>query len=231
MGYYSIIDCVRANDLADDLRSKVVETDVLARLIGLLQDPSSNIRQSSVEVITTLSKFGRLIWIISYYARTNDPTDDFRSQMLETDVLSRLLGLLQDQGLDVRQSSTEAITTFAMFGRLMYQFVLWGTDDLSDNFRSKMGGKEFLAHLVGLLQDPDSSLRLLSIKVITTLAKFGTLIYYIVYNVRDQWFVRRSPLQDGGNRRSFSCFWLASTPGLRHTSVICRSHYYFSKIW
>ena len=44
--------------------------------------------------------------------------------MVETDVLSRLLGLLQDQVLGVRQSSTEAITTFTKFGRLMYQFVL-----------------------------------------------------------------------------------------------------------
>ena len=56
-------------------------------------------------------------------------SDDFRSKMAETDVLPRLVGLLQDQDLDVRQSSIEiieAITALANFGWLINHFVLCG---------------------------------------------------------------------------------------------------------
>jgi hypothetical protein len=42
----------------------MVETDVLAGLFGLLQDPDSGTRQSSLEVITALVKFG---WLIYYF--------------------------------------------------------------------------------------------------------------------------------------------------------------------
>ena len=62
VGYYSIIGCAGTNDLADDFRSQIVETDVLVRLVGLLQHQDSDIRQSSIEVITTLAKFGTLIY-------------------------------------------------------------------------------------------------------------------------------------------------------------------------
>ena len=50
------------DDPADDLRSKAVDTNVLARLFGLLQNRGSDIRQSLIEVITALAKFGRLIY-------------------------------------------------------------------------------------------------------------------------------------------------------------------------
>ena len=44
--------------------------------------------------------------------------------MVESHVLDRLLDLLQDQELDVRQSSIKAITALAKIGRLIYHFVL-----------------------------------------------------------------------------------------------------------
>ena len=121
-------------------------------------------------------------WYIILYTMwgTNDLSDDFRSKMVETDVLSHVFGLLQHQDSDIRQSSVEVITTLAKFGRLICHSVLWGTEDLSDNFRSKMAETDFIAHLVRLLQDPDSSLCQSSIKVITSLVKFGTLIHHIV---------------------------------------------------
>jgi hypothetical protein len=52
---------VKTDDPADDFRSKIVETDVLARLVGLLQDQDSGVCQSSIEVIIALAEFGRLI--------------------------------------------------------------------------------------------------------------------------------------------------------------------------
>jgi hypothetical protein len=56
--------------------------------------------------------------------RTDDPADDFRYIMVETNVLTRLVGLLQDKDSDVRQSAIEAITALAKFGKLIYHFVL-----------------------------------------------------------------------------------------------------------
>ena len=55
------LDCVRTDDLVDDFCSKMVETDVLAHLVGFLQDSDSDIRLSSKNIITTLEKFGKLI--------------------------------------------------------------------------------------------------------------------------------------------------------------------------
>ena len=37
-------------------------TYVIARLLGLLQDPRSDVRQASIDVIAALTKFGRLIY-------------------------------------------------------------------------------------------------------------------------------------------------------------------------
>ena len=61
VGYYSIIDCARTNDLADDFRFQMMKTHVLVRLVGLLQHQDSDIRRSSIEAIVALAKFGRLI--------------------------------------------------------------------------------------------------------------------------------------------------------------------------
>ena len=44
--------------------------------------------------------------------------------MVETDVLDRLLNLLQDQNSDVCQLSIKAIIAFAKIRRLMYHFLL-----------------------------------------------------------------------------------------------------------
>jgi hypothetical protein len=62
VGRYIILDCARIDDLADNFRSEMVETDVLAHLVGLLQDDDSDVRRSSVDTITSLAKFGRLIY-------------------------------------------------------------------------------------------------------------------------------------------------------------------------
>ena len=62
---------------------------------------------------------------------SDNPADDFRSKMLETDIIDCLLGLLQDQDGDKQQSSIKAITVLSKFGRLtLYHFVLCGLEDL-----------------------------------------------------------------------------------------------------
>ena len=43
---------------------------------------------------------------------------------METYVIARLFGLLQDSHLDVRQASIDVITALAKFGKLIYHFVL-----------------------------------------------------------------------------------------------------------
>ena len=50
--------------------------------------------------------------------------DDFRSKMVETDVLAHLFALLEDQDSVVQCSFVNAITTLAKYGRLIYHFVL-----------------------------------------------------------------------------------------------------------
>ena len=52
----------RTDDSTDSFRSKMVKTDVLDCLVGLLQNQDSEIQQSSVKAITALAKFGRLIY-------------------------------------------------------------------------------------------------------------------------------------------------------------------------
>ena len=44
--------------------------------------------------------------------------------MVKSDVLVRLVDLLQGQDSDIRQSSIKAITALAKIGRLIYHFVL-----------------------------------------------------------------------------------------------------------
>ena len=40
----------------------MMETNDIARLVGLLRNQSSNVRQSSINVIATLAKFGKLLF-------------------------------------------------------------------------------------------------------------------------------------------------------------------------
>ena len=56
------LDCVRTDDLVDDFCSKMVETDVLAHLVALLQDGNPELQSSSINAIATLAKLGRSIY-------------------------------------------------------------------------------------------------------------------------------------------------------------------------
>ena len=58
------------------------------------------------------------------YVRTDDSADDFYSKVVETNVLTRLFGLLQHQDSDIRQSSIEAIAALAKVGKFICHFVL-----------------------------------------------------------------------------------------------------------
>jgi hypothetical protein len=62
VGGYIILYCARTDDLADNFRFKMVESDVLSHTVGLLQDYYPDVRQSVIELITALAKFGRLIY-------------------------------------------------------------------------------------------------------------------------------------------------------------------------
>lgn len=112
---------MRAHDPIDDFRSKIIKTDVLAYLFSLLTNQSSDVQLSSIEAIAALAKFGRLTYIL-YCEGTDDPTDDSCSKMTETDVLARLLGLLQDRNKDVQLSSVNAITILVKFGWFLFHF-------------------------------------------------------------------------------------------------------------
>jgi hypothetical protein len=60
-------------------------------------------------------------YIILGCVRTDDPADDFRSKMVEANVLTGLVGLLQDGDSYVQRSSVDAINSLAKFGRLIYR--------------------------------------------------------------------------------------------------------------
>jgi hypothetical protein len=64
---YMILYCARTNYSADDSRSKMVEADVLAHLVGLLQDSGRGAHWPSIEVITTLVEIGRSIYHFVLY--------------------------------------------------------------------------------------------------------------------------------------------------------------------
>ena len=100
-----------------------METNVLACFVDLLRDRDLKVRQSSIDAIAALAKFGGLIYHF-YCARADDLADDFRYKMIKTDVLARLVGLLQDRFSHVCQSSVDVIVALANFGRLIYHFVL-----------------------------------------------------------------------------------------------------------
>ena len=61
VGLFIILYCAKTDELADDFHSKLMETDVLVCLVGLLQDQNSDVRQPSIEAVTALAKIGRLI--------------------------------------------------------------------------------------------------------------------------------------------------------------------------
>lgn len=121
------------HDPADDFRFKMVEKNVLFDLVGLLQDRTLrwSERSSSLDVITTLMEFGGFLYDFLYCERTEYPTEVFRSQMVETKLLARLLAWFQGQisnlesnteGRDVRRSSVIAITALVKFGGFQCHF-------------------------------------------------------------------------------------------------------------
>ena len=81
-------------------------------------------------------------YIILYCAKPDNPVDDSHSKMVETDVIARLVGLLQDQNSYVCQSSIGAITALATFGRLIYHFVLYEGWRSDRQFPLQDGGKK-----------------------------------------------------------------------------------------
>ena len=52
---------VRTDDSADDFRFKMIDANVSGDLVALLQDENSDLQWLSLNTITTLAKFGRLI--------------------------------------------------------------------------------------------------------------------------------------------------------------------------
>jgi hypothetical protein len=59
---YIILGCARTDDPADDFYSKMVEIDVVAHLVGFLQDGNLSTPKLSMDAITTLTKFGRSVY-------------------------------------------------------------------------------------------------------------------------------------------------------------------------
>jgi hypothetical protein len=59
-----------------------------------------------------------------YCTKTDDPTDNFRFKMVETDALACLVRMRQDENINGHLSSIEVITALAEFGTLIYHFVL-----------------------------------------------------------------------------------------------------------
>ena len=103
----------------------MIETDFFTRLNRVLQvgstyayDPSS-----SVNAISVLAKYGRLIYHL-YCARTDGLADDFRSKVAEAGVLTHLFDRLEHWDKDTRRLTVNAITTLAEFGGFPYHFVL-----------------------------------------------------------------------------------------------------------
>ena len=58
--------------LSDDFRSKIAETDVLARLVGLLQDQDSDVDQSSIEIIEAITALANFGWLINHFVLCGD---------------------------------------------------------------------------------------------------------------------------------------------------------------
>ena len=170
--------CARTHDPTDDFRSKIIGKDVLAHLIGLLQDSARAVRSSSLDVITTLAKFGRSMSHLCH-SKSHRPADDFRSKILEKDILVHLFRLLQD--IVLRIKSRKAITTLAEFSGFLYHFLYWAsTDNSADDFRSKMVETGVYSCLISWLQDGDENVRSSSMEIMTTLAKFCRSIRHFV---------------------------------------------------
>ena len=150
-----------------------MEAAVPGRLVGLLQESESYVRLSSLEVITTLAKFGMLIYFGVY--KPDCAAEDFHPKMVEAGILGLLVGLLQDVDSYVRQSSVKVITIFLEIGTLIY-LAYTRTDRAVEDFRPKMVETDILGCLVGSLRGSDSCEQRSSIEIITTLAKFGMLI-------------------------------------------------------
>jgi hypothetical protein len=62
VGQSIILDCSRTDEPADDFHFKMVETEVLAGLVGLLEDRDSSAQRLSMGAITTFAEFGRFIY-------------------------------------------------------------------------------------------------------------------------------------------------------------------------
>ena len=118
VGSYAIFGCARTDYPADDFRSKMIKIDLLAHLLDLLLHRDLEVQGLYLKVIIALAKFGTLIYHF-FCARTDDPVDDFRSKMIETDLLTHLLDLLQHRDLEVQGLSIKIIIALAKFGRLM----------------------------------------------------------------------------------------------------------------
>ena len=280
VGWYIILCCVKTDDPADDFLSEMVRTEVPACLFGSLQNPDWIARQSSVEVITALAKVGTLIYHFvlckGWWASRRFPLQDgetrfcwsscwtaSRSVLGRTSVICWshccLCGI---RLVDISFCTMRRVTIWQMIStprwwkqmsllvfldcfkirartyasHLSKPLLPWQksvgwdiilycakTDDPADNFRSEIVESDVLVHLVDLLQYQNSDECQLSIKAITTLAKFGRLIYQFAL-CKDWRSSRKFPLQHGGSSPC-SSFRPASRSGLRCTPVIHQGHY------
>ena len=100
--------------------------------------------------------------------------------MVETDVLGRLVDFLQDADSYVRRSSVNIIITLIELGMLIY-IGRTRSDRAVEDFRLKMVETNVLHNLVSFLGGSHSHVRRSSIKIIATLTKFGTLVYFGIY--------------------------------------------------
>ena len=74
-------------------------------------------------------------YIVLYCTKIDDPADNFRSRMVETNFFDRIFDLLQDLGWGACQSSAEVITALAEFCRLIslctaQRLMIWQTSSV-----------------------------------------------------------------------------------------------------
>jgi hypothetical protein len=92
----------------------MVDPTVLAEIIAQMADEGWRIRTAAIDTVLRLAGYGMNRLRINIFA--DCPSDDTRSKIIESNVLSQIIAMLKDSDSDVRAAAIEAIFSLASHG-------------------------------------------------------------------------------------------------------------------
>jgi HEAT repeat protein len=104
---------------SDNFRAEIVTEQKLQQLVTLLTDAESRVRQSALQTIVSLARYGE-VQPLRFQSSTDLQSENVRQIISTPEIGQKISAMLGDPDQLVQQAAMEAVGSLAKYGRIIY---------------------------------------------------------------------------------------------------------------